>query len=139
MKNLAKKNTMNLTGLIYFIALALIISAIFSFGFRRRGPWGNYWVYFIILFLAIWATDIWLRPAGPRLGDIYWFPPLTVGIMLALILAAASPPAEKRTAREEKTHPPGNTDSGYIALGLFFWIFLILLVAGVILGLLTNV
>lgn len=131
---------MNFTGLIYFIILALAISAIFSFGFRRRGPWGSYWVFFIILFLAIWATDIWLRPAaGPYWGEIYWLPPLAVGILLALILAAATPLPPKRTGESPGNEKPVNEEPGFIALGIFFWAFLVILIAGVILGLFVNV
>ncbi len=133
---------MYLTGLIYFLAIALIISAIFSFGFRRRGPWGRFWVFFIILFLAIWASDIWLPPTGPYWGGIHWFPPLAVGILLALILAAATPPEMRENERPERASgsaPPNPEPPGYVALGVFFWIFLIILIVGVIIGLFNHV
>ncbi|HYW97353.1 MAG TPA: hypothetical protein VE870_17305 [Bacteroidales bacterium] len=131
---------MNVTGLIYFVILALVISAIFSFGFRRRGPWGSFWIFFIILFLAIWATDLWLRPAaGPNWGEIYWLPPLAIGIIIALILAAATP-APRNTAEElPENKNPVPEDPGYIALGIFFWAFLIILIAAVLFGLFTGV
>ena len=135
-----QREFMNLTGIIYFLALALIISAIFSFGFKRRGPWGNYWFFFIVIFLAIWMADIRVRPAGSESGVFFWSPPLATGILLALILAAASPPPKGKMREEKgKNEPRLSGENGYIAVGLFFWSFLFILVAGVFIGLFTNV
>ncbi|NJK86434.1 MAG: hypothetical protein HC906_11165 [Bacteroidales bacterium] len=40
---------------------------------------------------SIWLADLWITPFGPYWNNIYWFPPLMVGILVALILAAATP------------------------------------------------
>lgn len=130
---------MNLMSLIYLFVIALIISAIFSYGFRTRGPWGSFWIFFIILFLGIWAADIWFPEVGPYWGEVYWFPPLAIGILIALILAAATPPAERppreAARKEESTLPEG---PGFVALGIFFWALLIILIAVVLIGLFAN-
>ena len=131
---------MNLANLIYFFVIALIITAIFTYVFSRRGPWGKFWIFFIILFLAIWAAGIWFPKVGPYWGEVYWFPPLAIGILLALILAAATPPSKRPTRNakidEEASLPE---EPSYLALGIFFWALILILIATVIIGLYANV
>ncbi|MFW6226518.1 MAG: hypothetical protein ACOC31_00285 [Bacteroidota bacterium] len=127
---------MDYLGIFYFIFLALAITALFSYGFRSRGPWGSFWTFFLILFLAIWAADVWIAPTGPYWGDIYWFPPLAVGLHIALLLAAATPSPRAR-AEADVSASEDETDA-VVAIGGFFWIILILLFIAAIAGLFIN-
>lgn len=123
---------MTLAGFIFAIIVALIITAIFSFGFGTRGPWGSFWAFFIILLLALMASEVWIEPVGPTIWDVAWIPLLVVGILFALLLAAATPiqtgtPAEPPAAPEEES-------AAAVALGAFFWIFLITLLLAILVG-----
>ena len=132
--------------IISSLFLAMLLTLIFSFGFRNRGPWGSIWSFFIILFLGIWAASFWIIPAGPVYGGIAWLPLLMVGLVLALLLAAAIPSSRSvRQPNRVKPHPNPvpdwdearvGTDEEpvLVALSAFFWIALTLLVVVVIIG-----
>ena len=125
-------------GLVYFIILALILTAIFSYGFNIRGPWGSFWAFFAIIFLAVWAADIWITPFGPYYNEVYWLPPLIVGVLIAILLAAATP--TRRSRRTTDTHPPATeyeTDAVAATLGILFWILLALFIISIVIGLVT--
>jgi len=125
---------MVLTGLLYFISVALILTLVFTYGLRIRGPWGNFWAFFLILFLAIWMADAWIMPVGPMLGEIFWVPPLVVGLLIALILAAATPKVNKDVHLEQQQ--PSGDDSRAIALGVVFWMLVMIMLSLAIIGLL---
>ncbi|MFW5821148.1 MAG: hypothetical protein ACOCWA_07655, partial [Bacteroidota bacterium] len=82
---------MNALSLIYLIGITLLITLAFTYFFRNKGPWGSFWTFFLIILLAVLAADLWIEPMGPYYRDVYWLPPVVIGILFALILAAASP------------------------------------------------
>ncbi len=129
---------MLILGLVYLVVLALLLSAMSTYGFRMRGPWGSFWTFFAIVFLAVWAADIWVTPFGPYWFGINWFPPLVVGVLITLLLAATTP--SKRGKRKEGgMHPPATkfeTEVVGITLGVFFWLLLSFFIISIILGLL---
>lgn len=127
---------MGFLGIIYIVFVALVIAAIFSYGFRIAGPWGSFWTFFIVLLLSVWAADVWLSPAGPYWNDVYWVPPLIVGIIVALLLAAATPAARRRKPASEVREPTPGEEASAIAVGTLFWIVVFLLLAAALGGLL---
>lgn len=130
---------MNFGAFVFFLAFALLIATLFTIGLKRRGPWGNFWTFFLILFLAIWATDLLLPDTGPDWFGIYWAPPLAIGLLLAFVLAAATPSPETRSKIEAARKEASPEEKTAIELGIFFWILLIMLVLAVAIGLITNV
>ncbi len=134
---------MYLFGVIYFIVLALLITALFSYGFSVRGPWGNFWAFFIIVFLAVWAADLWVTPFGPYWYEVNWFPPLIVGVLIAILLAAATP-SRRRGQKIEEPKPEEIAKREYekeavaVTLGSLFWLILTLFVVTIIIGLLMD-
>ena len=50
-----------------FIALivAVILTLVFVFVVRRRGPWESTFLFFVVVFLGAWAGGLWLKPVGP--------------------------------------------------------------------------
>ena len=123
---------MSIYGLITAILVALLFTIIFSYGFRNRGPWGNVWTFFLILFLAVWAASFWIEPVGPYWGDITWIPLIFLGLIIALILAAATPSERPvSAAEEEKAGPP---EPAVAIVGVFFWLLLVVFVAAIIIG-----
>ncbi|MFW5644940.1 MAG: hypothetical protein ACOCZL_03425 [Bacteroidota bacterium] len=118
---------MNALTLIYLIGLTLLITLAFTHLFRVRGPWGTFWTFFLVILLAVIAADIWVQPIGPYYRDVYWLPPLVVGILFALILAAASPGKKERKRVDQAGAEYHGDKVAFIALGVFFWFLLILL------------
>jgi hypothetical protein len=132
--------------LVWDIVLALIVAVIFSLllvaaaGRRGPGPWAGFLFFFLVLFLAVWAAGVWLRPIGPVVYGGYWVGALVVGVLIALLLAAAVPPGPRVTPVEVETPPEGapaetpEEEAVTTALGVFFWILLLGLIAAIVLG-----
>jgi hypothetical protein len=113
----------------YEIIFSFIIAAFFTlflgYGFKNRGPWNNLWLFFMVLFLGIWASSYWLMPVGPFFWGINWVPLFFAGLLFALLLASAVPPA---TAKEErKIKAKADTKPGEVAIGGFFILLVIIL------------
>lgn len=126
-------------GLLYLISLAAIITFVFTKLLRVRGPWGSFWTFFSVIILAILAADLWIEPVGPYYGDIYWLPPLIVGLIIAILLAATSPPAKPIKKLKEPLNELVEQQSKAIALGTFFWFLLILMLLLVVFGFINSI
>lgn len=127
---------MNFPGFLLALIIALIFTAIFFFGFRNRGPWGTFWSFFLVMFLVIWAAAIWFTDIGPTWMDVAWAPIVVIGIILAIILASATPPDRPR--RIVVNEPPSEDTTPTAALSVFFWITVVALAVVVVFGLLSN-
>jgi ABC-type nickel/cobalt efflux system permease component RcnA len=119
--------------LILAVIIGVVLTAVFAFGFRRRGPWLSVLLFFLLVFFGTWAAAIWVGPVGPAFYGVFWLPPLMVGLAIALLLAAAFPAVPRRTPREEielerKTQPVSFNFSG------FFVVLLVLLVVLILVG-----
>ena len=119
---------------MYLIILALLIALFFSFILNAKGPWGNFWVFYLVIFFGILLADIWLRPMGPYWLDVYWIPPLIVGVLVALLLAAATPEKSIREKRRKKDSDEEDDKSPLAGISIFFWIVLFLFIVFAIAG-----
>jgi len=72
--------------LILALILGAVLTAVFAFGFRRRGSGASVLLFFLLVFLGTWAASLWIGPVGPTLLGLYWLPPLMVGLVIALLL-----------------------------------------------------
>ncbi|NJK96647.1 MAG: hypothetical protein HC905_18535 [Bacteroidales bacterium] len=107
----------------YVLILAILIALFFNYGLNIKGPWGTLWTFFVIVFLTALIAQIWLKPFGPYWGEIYWFPGLTAGLIIALVLAAATPVKPKNRNKvllDEKVEADNANINNTIALGYFF-------------------
>ena len=130
---------MSALGILYLVTIALFITLFFGYALRVRGPWGSFWTFFIIIFLAILAGDLWLEPTGPYYRDIYGLPPLAAGFLIAFLLAAATPRYPKRRKNNgENLEPAGEDKAIALALGGFFWILFALLLIVIIVGMINS-
>ena len=111
---------------------ALFIGAIFYFIFKSSGPWGSFWSFLVILIMVGLVAEAWIPPVGPVYWDFAWIPTLFVMLIFALLIAAATPP--RSTVREsfEKDKVDEEEKATAIALGSFFWVFMILLAIALI-------
>lgn len=124
---------------IFLIILAaLIIGSVFYFLFKSTGPWGSFWIFFLVLMLAGLAAEAWITPIGPVYWDIAWGPVLFVILLFALLMVAAAPPRPGGGIyRPEKMEGMDGPDTAIIALSIFFWVFLLFLFGAVLYGILA--
>ncbi len=113
--------------------LALIVSLIFAYGFRRRGLWPGYLLFFLIVFLFTWAGGVWVTPFGPKFAGVQWLPFLIVALIIAFLIAAAIPPSysRPRTSESEDLRRARTREVSRF-LGIFFWILVVILLAALI-------
>ncbi len=123
------------SGIVYLVSISFFITLFFTFLLKRRGPWGSFWAFFVIILLSVAVADTWVGPVGPVFfNHIYWVPPLTVGLLIALLLAATTPSPKTRSELELHRKEIKENKKTSITLGVFFWflftVMMILIIAG---------
>jgi len=107
---------------------AFLVGVVFYYVFKSTGPWGNFWSVLLILILAGIAADAWITPIGPYYQGVAWFPVMFVVFLFAFLIAASTPVHRRKG-------DPVEQESSKIALGVFFWFLLLLLLTAAIWGL----
>lgn len=124
--------------IITILLIAVILAAIFFYGFRRTGPWGSFWSFLLVLILGMLLFTVWTEPYGPVYWGIGWIDLLIIGLLFALLLAAASPSLrQSRDVSEEAILPDTEPRKmpERVAVSGFFWILILLFVVLIIFGL----
>ena len=116
--------------LIVALFSGLFIVWIVSLAFGTKGPWGNLLWFFLVVSLFAWAGGVWLVPFGPTLWGIGWLPIIFMGILVSLLLTAASPRTRRwRLTSKEKAASDAENRAVVDAI---FWILVIcLLIFGI--------
>lgn len=135
---------MEYLGILFSLFFAVIITAIFSLAFKNTGPWGGFWVFFILMFFVSLGAGEWAAQRGPSAWGYYWAPGLLAAIIFALILAATSPGTHTRRTdlkHKSNTNIKENTDVAVSTaiFGVFFWILIVLLALIAIAGLVNRI
>jgi hypothetical protein len=125
---------MLIADLLFAFVIALLLTGLFSYGFRKRDPWGNTFVFILLLFLLIWATGVWIPPFGPTIYDVAWIPMIVMGFIFILLFAAAIPESPEMIRRRQAKPTPAVGEPAIVVLGGFLWLLLIVLLGAVILG-----
>jgi hypothetical protein len=125
---------MEFLGLFYWLLIAFLITIFFSWLLRMPGPWGKAWTFFVVILMAVMAVGLWMRPMGPVYQDIYYMPPLVTGILVALLLAAATPSPRTRSALDRSDKKEGEREKNFYALGIFFWVLFVLMLVILAIG-----
>lgn len=125
----------------YILLIAVILSFIFTAGFRNRGPWNNFWILILVLFLGMGAVNVWFAPVGPIWYGVAWLDLLVFGIILALLLGASAEAGQRNNYRLRPTEvdvvAEAKEEPGAIQLfGFFFWFFMIVIIIAIIIGVL---
>lgn len=131
-------------GIIAAILIAILISAVFYYGFSYTGPWGSFWTFFLVLLLIVWAASLWVEPVGPVYWGVAWVPLFFIGLIFALLLAAVptydTRPEEDVIIEEEVAEPSEiqrrreAEAASAAAIGWIFWAFIAILFLAVIIG-----
>jgi hypothetical protein len=117
---------MFLIHLIYALFFAALLTAAFFALFRTRGPWSSLVLFFLVVFLATWAGGAWLAPFGPALWETAFLPFLLVGLIFALLLAAAAPSERPESTVElvDREEQRRETATAVTVLSVFFWVLI---------------
>ena len=71
------------------LVMAVIIVAIVFFLIKNKGPWGSFWLFFVVEFFAIWAGSVWIDDIDTT--HVYWKPMLFTGVLVAMIIMSLTP------------------------------------------------
>jgi hypothetical protein len=110
------------------LIVTFILTLIISMFFKR--PLRGLWIFFVIVFLATWASQLWIYPYGPVYGGIFWIPLLIAPVFFWMLILALIPPVPRDGTKEE--------EEASAALGIFFWLVLIVLLLTIGFGYYKN-
>jgi hypothetical protein len=108
------------------LVVTLIVTFIISVFSKRRIK--SLWVIFILIFLATWTGQLWITPVGPSSGGVAWIP-LAVTALIILFFILAIIPVVPKVNKEGEVE-----DGPLIAIGIFFWIMIVLLIFSIAVG-----
>lgn len=111
------------------IVVALIVGAIFYYGFKFTGPWGTFWAFLLVLIIGIWFMAALAEPIGPIWWGIAWFDLFLFAVLFAILLIAATPTIEDRRRHRDyyrsiKTDEEARDTA--VTVGVWFWVMIIL-------------
>jgi hypothetical protein len=111
--------------LLFVLVIAVILTTIFGTALLKAN-WGSFLLaFFLILLFGTWAIGLWITPFGPVLWGGYWLTFLMIGLFIAVLLAAFTPPLNtsyQETSIEEENNVE---EVRWSALNIYFWILII--------------
>lgn len=129
---------MNIWILLGAFVITAILAGLFYYGFKSVGPWGSFWSFFLVLFLGITLVAVWVTPFGPVWYGVAWFDLFVIGLLIAMLLAVATPSSDKSRRRAYKQSDVVDEKvegDAAVQLSAFFWILLVLLITVIGVGL----
>jgi hypothetical protein len=109
----------------YVILAALLVTMVLTWAlsmFSKR-PLRGLWLFFLIVFLATWAGQLWITPFGPAYWGVNIFSLILVSVFFSFFVFALVPFKQK------------NAEEGaFFIMGAFFWVIIILLIAAIVAG-----
>ena len=116
-----------IVAILFSLFFAALITALFYL--LLENPLKKWGVFFVIIFLVYFSATRWMVHAGPPAYGHYWLPAFVVAVLVAVLMAALYPKQNKRVPREKVSQGlyKGDESEETIAMGAFFWIFLLML------------
>ena len=140
---------MSAAGIIAILVLASLVTTIFTYGLKNKGPWNSIWTFFLIQLLCLWTVSLWVPPVGPVWYGTPWLDLIITAFFIAFMLAAFTPSSSEYRDRspslvdeDDIRTRSGNvtamrTKKGnkvVIAAGSMFWMLLLFLTVLIIAG-----
>jgi hypothetical protein len=110
----------------YVILASLLVTMVITWAmsaFSRR-PLRGLWLFFLVVFLATWAGQLWITPFGPQYWGVNVFSLILVSVFFSFFVFALVPFKKKDDV----------VQGAFFIMGIFFWIMIILLVAAIAAG-----
>lgn len=110
------------------ILIALVLTFLLALFFGR--PLRGLWIFFVVLFLVTWASQLWITPLGPVAWGVTWAPAILAAVFFTLLILALAPPP---SVRKSKSAPPPMQEAeradeaAFIGTSVFFWMLVIAL------------
>ena len=125
---------MIIVDILLALAIALLLTGIFAYGFCELRGGDQLLFFFSVLFLATWAGGVWITQYGPLIYGAAWLSFMAVGFVIALLLASltASGKIPCRTMEERSNLPEGQASRSLF--GVFFWLLTVLLIVTILLA-----
>jgi hypothetical protein len=108
---------------------SLLFGGISAYLFKKRNPWGVFWIFFLVIFFAAWAGSFWIKPIGPMVMGVSWIPSFAISFFIAVLIAAAT----SETNKKPSIVSDGQASTG-ITVSAFVWIIMIFLIFSVVGG-----
>jgi hypothetical protein len=108
----------------YFVILAaLLVTFVLTWALSAvsKRPVRGMWVFFVVVFLATWAGQLWITPFGPQYWGVNVFSLILVAVFFSLFIFTLVP-LKKDGDR---------VNSAFFILGIFFWVMIVLLIAAI--------
>jgi hypothetical protein len=127
-------------GLIAALLIALLITSVAALIFRKKGPWGTTWTFFLFLFLALWTVSIYIKNVGPVYWGIAWLPLLFAAVVIALLLVSIIPDAnhwrdeslsDSKTSKVSSVKEISDVSRAHSG---GFWVMIVILIIAIVLG-----
>lgn len=124
---------MLLVDFVFALAITLLCVVLFAIVLRFRGPWNSIRWFFVVVLLVTWAGGVWLTPMGPAVRGFYWLPFLMAGLLVSLLLAAATLPMTGDSTVElvDRKKRRAERWAAGTALGISFWVLMMALAAAI--------
>ena len=119
------------------LTVALLVCVVFALITRSNVRRTGFGWFLLFVVLATWAGGVWLRPFGPRWGDIRWLQFLIAGLLVLLLFALFAPFKAPRGRHEtieqlqEIARQKEVQKVTYVTLGIVFWVVLMILIAAI--------
>ena len=115
--------------LLLAVLISLLLTGVFIFWFRKRGPWNSFLIFFIVVVLGAWAGGIWFPEVGPAIWGVHCLSFLIVGLIISLLLVASMSSTPRNTTVQLMESGERETETKKrLVLGVYFWLMVIALV-----------
>ena len=122
---------MSLSFLVFALIIGVGIAWIWSSIFDTHGPWNSFFWFFAVIFLFAWGGGSWIAPFGPIGWGVAWLPIVVMGVFMALLLTAATPPRHRRRARGAQADAVRRAAADEVetlmVFDTFFWMLIVVL------------
>jgi len=124
---------------LFASAIFALLASIMSVWILRRGGYRMAFTWlFLLVFLAIWAGGIWIKPVGPTFGGVFYLPFAASCILVVFIFLAftrSNKPQGRVETIEllEKIQRKKDFEKiSIISINIFFYFLLCLLLVAII-------
>lgn len=115
--------------------IALIVTAIVSYGHRKERGFGALSMFFLLIFFPVWALALWIPAIGPVFYGIAWAEFIFFALVITfLILAVSSPTDDINRGTSVSGGVTTRDESAARSYSAAFWAFIAFMIVAVVLG-----
>lgn len=124
--------------MIYFSVFVLVLIISLFFLPKYKGERTGFFplvLFFLILYMAGIASQLWIVPFGPVFWGVSWIPLLFILIIFTFLLAVPSPYQARRKRKITRLQEEEAEEEFAEGISIFTWLLLFLLLIVTIIGL----